>query len=173
MLPLVSATWTAPERSVYVLLLAYFAHQLEEHLHDRFRLFVNEVVGGGLEALTPRATMVINVGLVWIGYLAVLLGTAFVDPGLGLIAAYATLVNGASHVAFALVRRRANPGVWTSAALFLPAGAWAWRSCSRASGLGPCGHVLGLAIAALAHLGIVGWVRWRRARLSPGSRAEP
>jgi hypothetical protein len=51
---------------IYLQLPLYKLHQLEEHAGDRFRRFVKHRLAGGKDALTPRATLVINVvGVGW------------------------------------------------------------------------------------------------------------
>ncbi len=163
LLPLVLGTWPPARVAVYVLLLAYLVHQAEEHYGDRFRRFVNATVAGGADALSPRATMWINVGAVWVMYVATLVLAALADAGFGLVAVYTTLVNAVIHVAGAAASRRYNPGLWSALGLFLPLGAWAWRVVGAANGLGIAGHVVGLGVALLIHAAIVLHVR-RRAR---------
>src|SRR5476651_2389074 len=41
---------------VYLQLPAYMVHQFEEHDQDRFRIFINQTLAGGRNALTPGAT---------------------------------------------------------------------------------------------------------------------
>ncbi len=165
LLPLLVAVWSRALVLVYVLLVFYQLHQIEEHYGDRFRRFVNAHVAGGAEALTPRATMWINVGAVWAAYLGVLLLAAWVDIGLGLIAVYTTLVNAAAHIGAAVALRRSNPGLWTALALFVPGGGWAWAEVSTANGLGIAAHVAGLAAAVAVHAAMILLVRRRSQRI--------
>lgn len=163
LLPLVAVAWPRPLTLTYMLLLIYLLHQLEEHLGDRFRRFVNMYVAGGIEALTARATMWINVGAVWVLSLLVLLLQGFTEVGLGLIVVYTTLLNGLVHIVVALVMRRYNPGLVTALVLFLPFGVWALVAVARSSGLGVSGHVIGIVVAVLVHAAIIVSVR-RRSR---------
>ncbi len=161
-LPLVLLHWGSAAGSIHIVLIGYLLHQVEEHTGDRFRRFANTFVGHGREVLTLRATMLINVVGVWGGYLALILLTRYVDPGFGLIGAYAAIVNGLAHIAVTAVRRVYNPGFWTSLVFLVPAGAWAWVACSRANGLGLAAHAIGLGVAVLIHVAIIGWVRHAR-----------
>ena len=109
---------------VYLQLPAYLVHQYEEHAGDRFRLYVNRVIGGGREALTPVATFWINALGVWAVDLVALYLAVFLDPALGLIAAYLPVVNAVGHVGPAAARREYNPGLGTALVLFLPLGGY-------------------------------------------------
>jgi len=146
--------------AVYAQLPAYMIHQVEEHHRDRFRLWFNATIGGGREALTPFAVLVINLAGVWAVDVAALYLARFVAPGLGLIAVYLTLVNAVVHVAGGVVQRRYNPGLVTAVVLFLPCAAWGLVALSGASA---AEHVIGLACAVLVHLAIVAHVRRRLA----------
>lgn len=161
LLPLIITAWPLPLTLTYLLLLVYLLHQLEEHLGDRFRRFVNTHVAGGVEALTPRATMWINVGAVWALYVLILLLQGFVDVGFGLIVVYTTLLDGLVHVVVAVAMRRYNPGLVTALCLFLPFGAWTFVAVTKSSGLGVGGHVIGIVVAVLVHAVIVVTVRLR------------
>lgn len=174
LLPLVVSAWPAGLTLTYLLLLVYLVHQVEEHLRDRFRRFINERVAGGADALTPRATMWINVGAVWLLSAAVLLLAGLVDVGFGLILIYTTLLNAVLHIVMAGVLRGYNPGLWTAAALFVPFGTWALVVVARANGLGLAGHLVGLAVAVLVHAAIVVLVRRRVGRGGDaGAEARP
>src|SRR5262245_10027980 len=50
---------------VYLMLPIYMLHQYEEHAGDRFRAWVNNMIGHGRDVLTPIATFWINSLLVW------------------------------------------------------------------------------------------------------------
>ncbi|PQO26898.1 HXXEE domain-containing protein [Blastopirellula marina] len=162
MLPLVAGVWSFALVLVFLQLIVYQAHQLEEHLGDRFRRFVNETVAGGHEALTPRATMWINVGCVWIVYFIALLMAGLFDVGWGLIAVYTMLLNAIAHIAMTLALHRYNPGLWTAIFLFLPIGGFTWIILSESNGLGMLAHVVGLATALAIHIGIVLSVKHRQ-----------
>ncbi|MBW7917195.1 MAG: HXXEE domain-containing protein [Trueperaceae bacterium] len=164
LLPLAVGAWPSGLTLTYLLLLLYLVHQVEEHYRDRFRRFINLRVAGGADALTPRATMWINVGAVWLLGAVVLLLTGLVDVGFGLILIYTTLLNAVLHIVMAAVLRSYNPGLLTAAALFVPFGTWALVVVARANGLGLAGHLVGLAVAVLAHAAIVVLVRRRVGR---------
>lgn len=107
----------------YLGLPAYMLHQLEEHDGDRFRQFVNAVLGPARRGLTVADVFVINIAGVWATFTAALLAAALVASGWGVFIAWALLVNGLVHVAQAVRMRRYNPGLATSVLLFLPLGA--------------------------------------------------
>ena len=163
MLPLVAAFWPQPLLATFVMLPIYLVHQVEEHWHDRFRVYINNRIMGGVDALTPDAVVVINVGGVWCVSLAVLWLAWAVSPGLGLIAVYLVLVNAVSHIGMALARREYNPGVVTALLLFLPVGLWSWRVLAPLAS--PMEQVIGLSAAMAIHAAILATVLRRRAEL--------
>jgi hypothetical protein len=165
-LPVVSAGLNRPLIAVYLLLPVYMLHQVEEHHDDRFRKFVNEVMGGGREVLSTPAVVVINIGGVWLISLIVLYLARFVSVGLGLIAVYLTLVNAVVHVLGAVALRRYNPGLVTAILLFLPVGIWALIVVSSAPGVTAIDQVIGLAVAVLIHMAIIGYAKRREALLA-------
>lgn len=156
--PVITRDWPPALAATWWMLPLYMLHQFEEHDADRFRLFVNALVGGGREVLTPMAVFVINVPGVWGVIGASLALAAYRSPGYGLIAVYLVLVNGAVHVAQALTLRRPNPGLVTASLLFLPLGAYALTRIPATE----AEHALGLAVAALIHGAIIAHVRRRR-----------
>src|SRR5215471_3691879 len=86
--PLVFRYAGTPLGMVFLQLPIYMLHQYEEHREDRFRLWVNNTIGGGRDVLTPTATFWINSLLVWVLDLIALYLACFVDLSLGLIAIY-------------------------------------------------------------------------------------
>jgi hypothetical protein len=149
---------------VYLQLPLYMLHQLEEHAGDRFRRFVNDRMAGGRDALTPMATLVINVVGVWLLDLISLYLAFFVSPGFGLIAVYLAVVNAVVHLVAAIILRAYNPGLWTAILLFLPLGACSlYVLTSAGAGLGE--HVLGLIVAVAIHVMILAYVRRRVSRM--------
>lgn len=143
---------------VYLQLPAYMLHQVEEHAGDRFRRFVNETIGGGKDVLTTEAVLVINIPCVWGIYLADIYFVRFLAAGLGLIGTYAMLINAVTHLAAVGVKRRANPGVWSAAFLFLPLGLASLVAIVR-EGATWSDHVIGLAIAICLHVAIIAHVK--------------
>ena len=158
--------WSLAFWLVALQLPVYMIHQYEEHEGDRFRIFVNNVLAGGREALTPLAVFVINVFGVWVVNLASILLALRVDLGFGLVGIWLTLLNGLIHIAQAVALRRYNPGLVTATALFLPlglAGVWVLGR----SGHGTLGwQILGFGVAAAIHLAIVLHVKRRLCLLS-------
>lgn len=150
---------------VYLQLPAYLVHQYEEHAGDRFRLYVNRVIGGGREALTPVATFWINALGVWAVDLAALYLAVFLDPALGLIAVYLPVVNALGHVGPAVARREYNPGLGTALGLFLPLGGYALYVLGSAPGTTWIDHAIGAGVAVAVHAAIIAHVARRLARL--------
>lgn len=120
--PLFMTGWTPGEIAAFLALPVYMLHQYEEHDDDRFRRFVNQVMAGGVEALTIRAVFVINILFVWFALALVLWLMRALDMGWGSIAAWFLIVNALAHLGPAIGLRRYNPGLWTGLALFLPLG---------------------------------------------------
>lgn len=169
--PLFWTAWSVAMFAVYLQLPVYMLHQLEEHYGDRFRLFANEHIAGGLPALTTPAVVFINVPGVWGVDLASIYLAHFVHIGLGLIAVYLMLVNAFAHIMAGLVLRIYNPGLVTGIVLFLPAGLWALVAVSAVPGVTMTYHAIGLGIAILIHAGIIGYVRLRIHELTTAKAA--
>lgn len=164
LLPLFAKAWDPATTLVFLLLPIYMLHQFEEHDDDRFRLFVNNLLGGGREILSPAAVFVINIPGVWGVNLLALLLACFCGIGFGLIAVYLVLVNAIAHVGQALHYRRYNPGLTTAILLFLPFGCAALWAV-QATGKAPWPfHALGLAAAIAIHAAIVGYTLRKSAR---------
>jgi uncharacterized protein with HXXEE motif len=166
LVPLLVGGWGLPQLLVYLQLVIYLFHQIEEHHLDRFRKFVNDHVAGGLPALTTPAVVFINVPGVWGVNLLALYLAYFVNIGLGLIAVYLTLVNAVAHVVSTVVLRCYNPGLITALVLFVPVGTWALVVISRVPGVTATYHVIGLAVAVLIHAAIIVHVKQRQHALS-------
>ncbi len=146
----------------FLTLPAYMLHQYEEHDADRFRRFVNEVIGHGAEVLTRLEVFVVNIGLVWL-LLSLVILTAFrLGAGWGVIAGWLLVVNGLIHLAQALALRRYNPGLWTGIAVFLPLGLATLIVTGRTASLGQ--EAIAIALVILIHAGIVALVLSRRPR---------
>lgn len=151
--------WPAVMFAVYLQLPLYMLHQLEEHDRDRFRLFFNQTIGKGVDALSPMAVLVINVPGVWGVNAASLLLASFVSPALGLIAVDLTLVNAVFHIAAAAATRAYNPGLVTAIVFFIPAGIYGLREIDATGTAGWPAHALGLGIAVAIHVAIVIYAR--------------
>jgi hypothetical protein len=156
--PVLARGWPNALLATFICLPVYMIHQYEEHDDDRFRTFVNRILGNGREVLTPLAVFVTNIIGVW-----AVLGAAFwlaasVNLGYGFIAAYLLLLNAVIHIVQAIAARTYNPGLITAIVLFFPAGFWCLRSV-QAGGLGtPLMHAFGAAVAFGVHLAIAGQV---------------
>lgn len=151
---------------IYLQLPIYMLHQHEEHAGDRFRLWVNEMIGHGREVLTPIATFWINSLLVWLLDIVALYLACFVDLSLGLIAIYLPMLNACGHIVPAVIKKQYNPGLITSIVLFLPVGVFSTIVVSRAAGCDLQEHLLALAVAVAVHATIIVHVRRRMAYLS-------
>ncbi|HEY1804212.1 MAG TPA: HXXEE domain-containing protein [Terracidiphilus sp.] len=152
--PLFVHGWPQALVATYLCLPIYMLHQYEEHDNDRFWEFVNSM-GNGRLYLSHLAVFIINVPGVW-GVIAVSLWLAIrLNPGFGLIAAWLIVVNGAIHVAHALIFRRYNPGLGTAIALFMPFGVWCLVTIQHAGGGTPWMHLIGLATAIGIHVIII------------------
>jgi Protein of unknown function with HXXEE motif len=164
-LPLVLPPMPVPLLAIYLLSPGYMLHQVEEHLGDRFRRFVNHRVFGGVEALTPAAVFWINVPLVWGVNAAAVVAAAAGRFDLALVAVHLMLVNAAVHI-LGVVRFGYNPGLATSVGVFLPLGA----AAVLVTGQPPAAHLVALAVAVVGHALLVGYALLRVRRL--GRRRE-
>lgn len=144
----------------------YMIHEFEEHTGDRFRLYMNRVIGDGREVLTPAAAFWINAVGVWGLELVALYLAAFVDLSLGLVAFYLPLVNAATHIREAVVRREYNPGLCTAVVLFVPLAGWGLYAVSIASAATWVDHAAAVGVAIGLHAAIIAYlvVRIRRLR---------
>jgi hypothetical protein len=164
--PLVFRYAGIPLGLVYLQLPIYMLHQYEEHAGDRFRLWVNNMIGHGQDVLTPIATFWINSLLVWLLDLVALYLACFVDLSLGLIAIYLPMLNAFGHIVPSIVKREYNPGLATSIAVFLPVGVCSAFLVSRAAGCDVQDHLLALGVAIAVHGAIIVHVRRRISYLS-------
>lgn len=155
LMPAFTPFWDLPMILVFLQLPLYMLHQLEEHDNDRFRRFINDLIGGGRDVLSKGAVFVINVPGVWgVNLVSILLAFLF-HLGFGLIGVYLTLLNALVHVAQALRLRGYNPGLATAVVLFLPAGGAALAAIVRTGSVGPGYHLLGFGTAAAIHAAII------------------
>jgi hypothetical protein len=166
LMPLLASGWSPAFTAVFLLLPIYMLHQYEEHDGDRFRLYVNRMVGHGEEVLTPAAVFVINIGAVWILDVVVIYLAWRVDLGLGLIAVYLMLINAFVHIAGAIRSRSYNPGLVTAVVLFLPFGGYAWWRIQASGVPTTAEHIIGLAISIAVHAIIVAYAIRRRSALA-------
>jgi len=149
----------------------YMVHEFEEHTHDRFRLYMNRVIGGGREVLAPGPTFWINAVGVWGLELVALYLAAFVDLSLGLVAFYLPLVNAATHIREAAVRREYNPGLCTAVVLFLPLAGWGLYAVSAAARATWLDHLASAGVAIGLHAAIIAYIVVRSRHLPPAAAA--
>lgn len=155
--PVLLAGWDRASALAFLALPVYMLHQLEEHDDDRFRRFVNAVIGHGREVLSVAAVFWINFAGVWLLLGAGIWAVRAAGPEWAALAGWLILVNGLLHTAQGVALRRYNPGLATGALVFLPFGlvtlAAAWPIASGAA------FWSSFAIALAVHLGIVAHVR--------------
>jgi hypothetical protein len=162
LLPLIQAAYALPLVLIFLHSPAYMLHQVEEHAGDRFRTFVNQRVFGGRDALSTTAVLVINIPVVWGLNLAALYAAYFWGTGFGLVAPYAMLINGITHIAAAARFRSYNPGLVTSVLVFLPLSLW---TIIAAGPLDVSFHLCALGLALLLHALIIADVLRRIRRI--------
>jgi hypothetical protein len=139
-------------------LVIYMVHQYEEHAHGKFRDFANQLLAGGQPKIGDLPIFWVNIIGVWGIYLLVIYGAIVVNPALGLISAYTTIVNGLLHIIAYVVTRRYNPGLISSLLLFLPIGAYTVFVISQSPDTTSADHVLGIVIAIIIHLITFGYL---------------
>jgi Protein of unknown function with HXXEE motif len=152
--------WPLPLLLIFLHSPVYMLHQVEEHNGDRFRTFINQRMFGGVEALTVADVLRLNIGGVWGGNLAALAAAYVAGPGLGLAAPYLMLVNAISHIAATVRVKGYNPGLLTSAMLFLPLSMTTLYVVPASSAQ----HLLGLGLAIGFHIAIIWHTVWRANR---------
>lgn len=163
--PLLALSWSLPRLLIYLLSPAYMLHQVEEHMGDRFRTFVNQHVFGGYEALTPESILVINLPGVWGVNLICLYAAALWGIGWGLAGTYLVLLNALGHLGGAAAAKGYNPGLWTALAIFLPLGGFSLWTIASQPGVTVTQHAVGLAVAIAIHAAIIVFAKIRASRL--------
>lgn len=139
-------------------LVIYMVHQYEEHAQGKFKAFANQFLAGGQPKIGDAPIFRVNIIGVWGVYLVVIYAAIGVNPALGLISAYTTLVNALLHIIASVVTRRYNPGLITSLLLFLPIGAYTVFVISQLPDTTSGYHVLGICAAILIHLATFGYL---------------
>jgi hypothetical protein len=170
LLPAIDGGWSLALMLVFLQMPVYMLHQLEEHDDERFRRYVDEMIGHGRDVLPSSAVFVINIG-VWVLNLISFALAAHVGIGWGLIGVYAMVINAIVHIADGIAKRAWNPGLVTAIVLFLPVGLgglWAISATGEATVLQ---HVVGIVIALLIHAGIVAYVLGNARRLGAAKAA--
>ncbi|MEM9381629.1 MAG: HXXEE domain-containing protein [Planctomycetota bacterium] len=157
-----------PRTAAVALLLAYIAHQFEEHWVDvtgatyAFYAQTNEMLLGKLGAgpgaeypLTREAIFVINTTLVWlVGALAIWRAPRFVFPTLAM--ASITVVNAVVHIAAGALSGAYNPGLLTAFVVFLPLGLAVYRAALATGTATRRTVAVSLVWAVLGHVLMVG-----------------
>lgn len=164
--PVLTRGWPLADILVFLTLPAYMVHQYEEHDDDRFRHYMNRVMAGGSNAMTPLAVFVINILGVWLPLAACIMLIRNSGTGFGAFAGWLIIVNALLHLASALREKSYNPGLVTALVLFLPLGialiAELWQQSTELQLWG------GLALAIALHAAIIIYMKRRIAHLSTG-----
>jgi hypothetical protein len=167
--PLLVAGWDRSAALAFLALPVYMLHQFEEHDDDRFRRFVNDVVGQGRQLLTVRAVFWINIVGVWALLGSCLWLVRLDGPGWAALPGWLVLLNGLLHAGQGVALRRYNPGLVTGLVLFLPLGvltlAVAWPVATGTT------FWLSFAIAVALHVWILAHVR-RALKRAPARAAS-
>jgi hypothetical protein len=165
LMPILAQKWSSACLLIFAMLPAYMFHQVEEHTGDRFRVFVNQHVFHGVEALSPLAVLWINLPGVWgVGLLSIY-AASFFSIGWGLSIVYLVLVNAVAHIVAAILWREYNPGLWTALILFVPLGTLALLQVTRVPGVEGIHHAAGIAVAIEIHAAIVVYTRGKAAKM--------
>jgi hypothetical protein len=140
-----------PAFLVFLTLPFYMLHQYEEHAGGQFKAFVKNTVGRGREVLSDRDIFRVNVLWVWLSTLLVLYLCVYVNIVWGLLAGYMVAFNGIVHIATSIRMRRYNPGLWTSAFVFLPLGIYIIYLITKISGAGLLYNGIFLIVVIFLH----------------------
>jgi hypothetical protein len=165
LMPVLAQKWPSGWLLTFAMLPAYMFHQVEEHTGDRFRIFVNNHVFHGLEALTPLAVLWINLPGVWGIGLFSIYADSFLSIGWGLSIVYLVLVNAVAHIVAAILWRVYNPGLWTALILFVPVGSLALVQVASVPGVEWIHHLTGISVAIGIHAAIVVQHTWQAAKM--------
>jgi hypothetical protein len=147
-----------------VLLIAYIAHQFEEHwvdllgneyaFHDYINALIRDALGstdGSVAPLTPLAIYVINTSLVWlVGVISIVYAKSHRFALLAL--ASITLINGITHIIAGIINLTYNPGLLTSVLFFMPLSVAYFRVLLKREPDSRNGIIAGLVWALLAHV---------------------
>ncbi|MEO1593950.1 MAG: HXXEE domain-containing protein [Pseudomonadota bacterium] len=151
-----------------LLLIAYIAHQFEEHWIDllgneyAFYTYINALVRGtigtddlSVAPLTPLGIFVINTTLVWlVGIIAIVRARTHWFPPMAMAAI--ALVNGITHIVASVITLSYNPGLLTSLLLFLPLPVLFYRRVAQTNPALWRPILVSLLWAVLAHVLMVG-----------------
>ncbi|MEM9000268.1 MAG: HXXEE domain-containing protein [Bacteroidota bacterium] len=151
-----------------LMLIAYILHQFEEHwidLYGNVYAFYNYnnnfilsnlgVPSTTIKPLTKESIFVINTSLVWlVGSLAIWRSPKHIFPFFAM--AGIIFVNGLVHIAAAIAKFEYNPGLLTSALLFLPLYFWIVRKTTKLDQGFKRPIIFGFIWAFLAHVIMVG-----------------
>ncbi|MBY4894899.1 HXXEE domain-containing protein [Rhodobacteraceae bacterium N5(2021)] len=153
--------WPLPALLVFLALPIYMIHQFEEHDADRFRLFVNGMMGPSVRGLSHRAVFVINYVGVWLFIMAAIWLVREGSPGWGALAGYLLVINAVAHIVQGLALRKYNPGLITAIITFLPLGVAIVMTCDASL----VQHGVSLAAVIALHGAII--VHARKAAVPP------
>jgi hypothetical protein len=140
----------APVLLIYLWLPIYMLHQYEEHGQGTFLDFYRRMMPSIAPYLTERKLLVVNLGTVWLFFVASIYAARYSQWSLALYAPYLSLVNALMHVGQLIAWRSYNPGLWTALALFIP-GAIYTIHAATAVGAALNDNLIALALAILVH----------------------
>ena len=167
------------------MLVAYIAHQFEEHwidvfgnvyaFHGTVNGLLMGVFGAPKEPLSPAGIFVINTSLVWlVGSIALWRSPQQVFPALAM--AGIIVVNALSHIGVGVANGAYNAGLLTSIAVFLPLGSFVYVQALRNGWADRQQVTVSLVWAVLAHVvmvgGLVGGAIYRAWSSGSGSSAR-
>ena len=154
---------TDPSALSLFLLVAYIAHQFEEHWIDVFgqtyafyaylNAFLSDLTGSatGTEFMSQASIFVINTSLVWlVGAAGIWRGSDYVFAALCMAAM--VVVNGASHIAASFIGGGYNPGLLSGVVLFFPLGSAVYVWLIRARIASVYLVIASIIWAVLAHI---------------------
>jgi len=136
---------------VFLQLPIYMIHQFEEHSQNKFKIYIDKLMGKGTEALTFKDIFYINILFVWVLDIIALYLALYVHIGFGLIAAYIPVINGISHIGMGIKGRKYNPGLWSSIFLFLPVGSYSILLLTQNSDVKPIHHIIAFIVTLVVH----------------------
>ena len=132
--PLLNQSLSRPGSLVLLALSVYAIHQYEEHDDNRFQRFVYETLAPRGIGLSKSELFWINVVLVWGGLGLVLWLVERHHQGWIALGSALLLVNVVAHLVQFILKRKTNPGLWSSLFLMLPLGsAMAIEACKITS----------------------------------------
>lgn len=162
--------------AVWGQMIVYLIHEFEEHVlpggfkdyinHRVFDPMVEHKLPAGRDLppgdfpLTDRSVFWINIVFIWILFPLAAVAAGRIDIRFGLLLPWFGIVNAATHIVVALVKRGYNPGLVISVFLNIPTGIWTLAVLSDA-GAGTGAQLTFFGLAVVGHAGLVAFVAGR------------